>query len=344
MKKPSLVYVYRPLELIGAIEAREKFGIKNATLFIHYYKADIDTHKFLLKQYPNWDEVIWLEFEGNEYGEKLVKFLKKFRKKEYQFLLTRAFKSASYFVHNLKYEKMFLLDDGSATINIYKDLVNEKRLTNRFHLFKGEENNRIRSKQKKIMLKYIFQGICISKPVDYVNFFTFYDIKSNENCTVVKNDFHWLNSFKKKNVNVKEGAVYFIGTNFINAGILNYYDYLQTLIKVKEKYKTKNIYYLPHPNEDEGFSKLLESGLGYKIRKNKINVELSFMIENEVPEIVAGTASTALTTVSSLYGDILSVEYFNINMDKITRRNRKNLESIYQYQEKMLKKITLSYD
>lgn len=343
MNKQSLVYITRPLELIGAIEAREQFEIQNAILVINYDKVDVNTHQFLLKKYPNWKEIIWLEIDNNYYAARWVKLLKKLRKNDYEFFLTRSFRTASYFVHNLNYEKMFLLDDGSATINIHKSLLERKNLNNRFHLFKGEENDPIRSKQKKRMLKLWLQGINVSNPVAYVNFFTFYDIKSNEHCSVVKNEFKWLNNFKTNNIKKLEDVVYFVGNNVINEGVLKYYDYLQTLIKVKAYYHNKILYYLPHPNEDEGFSKLIES-LGFIIKKNKVNIELSFMIEREVPEIVTGTVSTALTTLSYLYGDQISIEYFDLNMDNVTKRWKKQIESMYSYQEERLKKISISYD
>lgn len=344
MKKQSLVYITRPLELIGAIEAREHFGISNAVLVINFDKVDVNTHKFLLEHYPVWDEIIWLELDGTYYGERWVQLLKKLRKNEYEYFLSRSFRTASYFVHNLKYEKMYLLDDGSATINIHKSLLKEKNLTNRFHLFKGEENDEVRSKQKKIMLRYWFRGVKVSGPVTNVNFFTFYEINSNDYCTVVKNSFTWLNRFKTDKIKIRKNVVYFIGNNAINEGVIKYYDYLETLIKVKEKFKNKELYYLPHPNENEGFSKLIESGLGYKIKKNKINIELSFLMENQVPEIITGTVSTALTTLSFLYGDMISVEYFNFNMNKISQRWFTQIKAMYEYQKEKLKEHVLNYD
>ena len=344
MNKQSLVFITRPLELIGAIEAREQFEIQNAILVINYDKVDVNTHQFLLKKYPNWREIIWLEIDNNYYAARWLKLLKKLRKNDYEFFLTRSFRTASYFVHNLNYEKMFLLDDGSATINIHKSLLERKNLNNRFHLFKGEENDPIRSKQKKRMLKLWLQGINVSNPVAYVNFFTFYDIKSNEHCSVVKNEFKWLNNFKTNNIKKLDDVVYFIGNNAIGEGVVNYYDYLETLVKVKSFYEGSIIYYLPHPNEAYGFCNFIEKYLGFNIKKNKVNLELSFLSEKELPSIVAGTVSTALTTLSYLYKDEFSIEFFNLNEEKIANRWKDQIKGMCAYQSERLIEQKLNYE
>ena len=119
---------------------------------------------------------------------------------------------------------------------------------------------------------------------------------------------------------------------------------METLIKIKEHYKGKEVFYLPHPNEDQGFCDFIENYLGFKIKKNKVNIELSFLIENQIPEIITGTVSTALTTLSFLYKDDFSVEYFNFNLNKISARWKKQIEGMFAYQKARLKENTLEYE
>ncbi|XKW97237.1 hypothetical protein R8G64_01765 [Tenacibaculum maritimum] len=68
----------------------------------------------------------------------MVKINPKAQKENYEYLFTRAFPIASYFVNNLNYNKLYLLDDGNATINIAKEFRDKKSLTKRFSLFKGK--------------------------------------------------------------------------------------------------------------------------------------------------------------------------------------------------------------
>lgn len=136
----ALFFISKPLELLGAIEAKTQFDIKNAVLVYSCKKnKDRATIEFLLKKEKIWNTVIFVKPKPY-YGLFWVRLIKKLQKEKYTYLFTRAFSTSAYFIHNLEFEKHMLLDDGTATIKIHKEFLKNKNLNKRFSLFGGLNN------------------------------------------------------------------------------------------------------------------------------------------------------------------------------------------------------------
>lgn len=337
----SLFFVSKPLELLGAIEARQQFQITDAVL-VYSCKEGTDkrTLQFLINKSPKWNTVIFVKNKPY-YGFFWVKLIRKLQKDTYQYLFTRSFAASAYFIHNLTYQKHYLLDDGMATITISKKFEIQKNLTKRFSLFKGLNKKGI--KYNLIIASYKVFNIAVEKKITTVNFFTFYTLPEVKNQTVVKNNMQWLNELKKKTTPKKENnTVYIIGTNVIGAKIIAPTDYLKTILLIKEYYPSKSIHYIPHIQEKNSFIEKLECN-NIIVQKNKYTIELDFLLNNTVPYHIAGTISTALITLKMIYGSATHVDYFNFDSSKISLKNNEILSDIHRYQKTYLNPITIQY-
>ena len=337
----SLFFVSKPLELLGAIEAKKQFNLTDSIL-VYSCKDNSDkkTIEFLIKNHSNWTEVIFVKHKPY-YGLFWVRLIHKLRKENYQYLFTRAFSAAAYFIHNLSYQKHFLLDDGAATIEISREFVENGNLTKRFSLFRGL--NKTGKKYALISFIYNVFNIYVEKEVNFVNFFTFYNIGASDKLTVVTNKMQWLKELSKTtSPTIHKEIVYVIGTDVIQCKILSENDYLNTIILIKEYYPTKKICYIPHLNEEDSFIDSIKEH-GISVQKNKFTIELDFILNNITPLHIAGTISTALISLKLIYGSQLKVDYFNFDSTKISAKNNENLNGVYDYQNKFINSIKIEY-
>jgi len=337
----SLFFVSKPLELLGAIEAKNQFNISESIL-VYSCKdnADKKTIEYLIEVHSDWSEVIFIKSKPY-YGLFWVKLIKKLQKNHYEHLFTRAFSTAAYFIHNLSYHKHYLLDDGMATINISKEFISNGNLTKRFSLFRGQDNVGL----KYTFISFIYKTfkIYVEKDVNSVNFFTFYSLEETQNQTTVLNKMQWLKQLKKPTSSIKsKEVIYVIGTNVVGAKILSLKEYLKTILLIKEHYPTKKICYIPHLREEDSFIDSIKEH-GISIQKNKFTIELDFILNNSIPYHIAGTISTALITLKKIYGDQIKVDYFNFDFSKISSKNHQTLVEIYKYQNKFINPIHLEY-
>ena len=337
----AVFFVSKPLELLGSIEAKKQFGLSRAIL-VYSCKEGIDkrTIEYLIEKAPIWDEVIFIR-KKPYYGYFWVKLIKRLQKEKFQYLFSRAFAESSYFIHNLNYNEHILLDDGSATINISENFKKDFNLTKRFSLFKGI--NKKGFKYDFITWLYSLYGIHVEKEVSKVSFFTFYDIHPTKNHMVYKNNMQWLNSMKSsKDVETIEDKVFIVGTNVLDEGILSESDYLETMFKIKAHYIDKDIFYIPHNNETDSVLKTLSDN-GITIKHNTFNIELDFLIANQIPCYIAGSISTALMTLKLIYGNSINVDFFTFNRNKIFPDQLEAIDVIYEYQDKYINKIEMVY-
>lgn len=336
----SIFFISKPLELLGAIEARNQFKIKDSVLVIKVSKSDEPTINYLIEKSGNWNTIIRTKRKSS-YGLSWLKLILRLQKEEYEYLFTRAFPIASYFVNNLKYNKLYLLDDGNATINIAKEFRDCNNLTKRFSLFKGKNKKGI----KYDFVKYIygFYGIKTEKLVKKIGFYTFYDLPNYPNQIIIENELNWFKSLKVNAIPQSSNKVYIIGTDIVGAGIVNLKGYLITLKKIAELYKEKELIYIPHGRELNAEIEEIKQHINCEIRRNEFNIELDFILRNEYPVHVVGTITTALITLKLIYKKDIRVEFFNFDESKVVKDKRNDIHEIYEYQKKYIDFVELNY-
>lgn len=325
--------------MLGAIEARKQFDVINTLLIIKSDRSQDSTINFLIKKSGGWNNIIRTK-KKTSYGISWIKLIKRLKKEKYKNLFTRAFPIASYFANNLNYEKLYILDDGAATIAIAKEYKNTGNLTKRFSLFKGK--NKVGFKYDLIQKIYALNKIKIDEDVIDVNFFTFYNLPNYENHEYVQNNFTWLHSLKNNSKREDDNKVYLIGTAVVNAKILFFEDYFTTLKRISEFYENKEIIYVPHRREISKDLKILEKELNFKIRRNKFNIELDFLLNDEYPTHITGTISTALITLKGIYKESI-IDFFDFDDAKVFENKKKDIKDIYDYQENYINYNRLDY-
>jgi len=335
--KKALFFVSKPQELLGAIEAREQFGISESTLLYSSKPGiDKDTIEYLIEKAGNWHNILFVKPKPY-YGYFWVSLLKKLKKEHYNYLFTRAFSASAYPIHNLNYDEHILLDDGAATINISKEFEAEGNLTKRFSLFKGL--NKEGFKYRTISWLYSLFGISVEKDLKTISFFTFYNIPEVTNQTIYKNEMKWLHSQKSEGaLKTIDDRVFVVGTDFCGAKILTPEQYLEELKRIKAQYLNKILVYIPHPRETSEFMDKLKE-LGFEIRINNFNIELDFLLSNELPTHITGTISTALITLKLIYGNSIKVDYLTINYDNVSKAHEDRLKNVYAYQKNYLTQV-----
>lgn len=337
----ALFFISKPLELLGAIEAKTQFDIKNAVLVYSCKKnKDRATIEFLLKKEKIWNTVIFVKPKPY-YGLFWVRLIKKLQKEKYTYLFTRAFSTSAYFIHNLEFEKHMLLDDGTATIKIHKEFLKNKNLNKRFSLFGGLNKSGL--KYDAIEFIYKLFKIKTDGEVNSVNFFTFFEINTTKNISVYPNKMEWIKQLQtSESLASEQDLVYVIGTNVINAKIVAQSDYLTTLLMIKQYYSPKKIIYIPHVMESEEFlNDLCKNGI--EIKHNKYNIELDFLLNGIAPRHIAGTISTSLISLKMIYGEPLNVDFFHFDKRKLNSKSNAIVKEIYEYQNQELNYVPLNY-
>lgn len=323
--------------MLSAIEAREQFSITHSTLLIRAKGKDKATILYLIERSGNWDNVRFVSTRSS-YGLSWIFLIRSLKKSFYDCLFLRAFPLASYFINNLNHNIFYLLDDGNATINIANEFREAMSLTSRLSLF-GLKKDKF--KYRLIEQVYKLFGIGVVNNIKKVNFFTFYELDPIANQNVVPNNFLWLNTLKSINkTKVLEDTVFVVGTNVVNALIISEEAYFNYLKRSKNHHrKFQKCTYIPHLRESEKFLKRIQLELGYEIRKTKYNLELDFLLQNEIPVHLTGSISTALLTMKLMYTSEINVTYMKFNQSTIQQSFSEDIERMYAFQSRYIRVI-----
>ena len=194
---------------------------------------------------------------------------------------------------NIQKEKLFLLDDGSKTVSIYK-----KYITDDFQVtYKIKE------------LKFLLLGLKV-KIRDKVNLFTYYDLESVNGNEVVKNHMTYFKSKYILTTKNEDDFIYFIGQPLNK--LLSRELHKSIIEKIINRYNKKMIYII-HRGEDNASLKHLndiDKSL-FELRDLGMPIELYFLKNSIYPSSVFSFYSTALATIELIY-DKCNIYYIKI--------------------------------
>ncbi|ABB43883.1 hypothetical protein Suden_0604 [Sulfurimonas denitrificans DSM 1251] len=308
----NLFVARSPLQVINAIEAVKHFKLTNNTLVLIYNRSTANTKqmRFLLSLLE-WEEVIHIE---DGYGSKILKYvnlIKKLRKERFNYIFVGEL-GVSYkmIIANIKKEKVFLMDDGTATIVYYNTFIKQDRY------------NKYNFKE----LRFLLFGLKI-KIRDKINLFTYFDLAPVHGNEVIKNN---LAYFKRKYLSnaIKENdIVYFIGQP---ADIFMDIDVYKKDIEALIKKFNKKIVYIPHRLEvykQQEAINSIESDL-FEVKKLDVPIELYFLQSDVYPMHIVSYYSTALVTLKFLF-DMCINEYIIVPKNSINEKRYEGIESCY---------------
>lgn len=326
----NLFIVSHPLQLLCAIEAKNKFNHDGSALvllnrnkniyifdkllkneyFNHIYRFNLDSQNVVCKLLMLLQLVFLIRFE--------LKFLK----------IDNQFTGSLSLIHkilflNIKSNKTILIDDGSATLNINKSFENLKNYP------------------KNIFYRFLLKmaGLKIDMDGKYFDMFTLFYEEDYSACsfirTIYKNNFVFI---KKKYTDIKEKSynmneVWIVGQPLSEHSILN--DVVSEILILKDVcyyYKTKNLktIYIPHRFDSLKKLSMIQKVLDIQVQSLNNMIELYFLSAFHLPNHLCTFCSTAGITIHKL-NESISVEMYRIDERYFHSTEKMNKICLLQY-------------
>lgn len=141
------------------------------------------------------------------------------------------------------------------------------------------------------------------------------------NYTYFKSTF---NTFKKVQ------NMYFIGSKVIDNGLTKE-SFENTLKQIVHETKIQNqqLIYIPHRYEDIEYLNKLSKKMDFKLKILDTIIEYNFIMEKTFPENISTIRSTAVDSLTTLFGDI-NVTIFKINQTILNENKKEEFELVYE--------------
>ena len=315
--KKNLIIIGSPLQLINAVEAVHFFKLENIVLVITFngllsnniqIEEQISSLRCeeIIKIYPS-SVSKFLQYL------KLIKYLQKYKfEKLFIGELGSAFRII---LANIDKEKVFLLDDGTATIVDYERSIKINKI-NRYSLKE---------------LRFLTFGLKI-KVKDKINLFTYYNLEKLPGFEVIKNNLEYMKKdFVLNNIDYDD-TIFFFGQPseiFSDKKELELY-----LYKIVNKFSDKKIFYIPHRSQTKDeINNIMLVNKNIKILEINMPVERYFLDNGIYPKYAISYISTALTTTKILFPEC-NVNYTKIKNPNLHLNDMKYLNYLYYYFEK----------
>jgi hypothetical protein len=297
--KKNLFIVASPLQFLNAIEAREYFKTSNNILILIYNsklnQVDFEQKQNILIE-SDWDEII--EYDLGKIAKKKrffeqVSLVKQLKKDSYEYLFSGDFGTIQQMImSNVKVDQIYLLDDGTASIVIYKKLQDKDFFQN------------ISFSKKMKLYRYFLMGLDY-KIKQNINFFTIYNLQTLDHIKVIQHNFSYLKEHALKECK-KTDSIYVLGQNIAEVGYIKEDVYLEYLHKIIEKFDG-NIIYKPHRSEKitKAYESLISDRFFIDKDISQGPIEISLITNKIYPSIVISFFSSALFSLDKIFDDSL---------------------------------------
>jgi len=279
----NLFIVRSPLQLINATEAKEHFKTKHNILMLMNNNQSDKKQLETVLSLSKWDEIIHYKPQKGSSLFQQVKLVRSLKHRAYHYLFSGDYGTINkMMMANLSAKAYYLIDDGTMSIEIHKQLQHPSTLP--------------WSKKMKLLRYRLFAlRTSMKKPL---NFFTCYDLSPLKGSKIIPNDYHYLQSvFQPKH---PSDDIYLLGQN-IDDKWLRPGAYLHYIKEIREYYKEQTIIYMPHRHEI--ISNELHALFDEKfvLRPNDIPIELYFLEKSIYPKHIISFTSSALFTLNKIY-------------------------------------------
>jgi len=308
----NLFVVRSPLQIINAIEAVKHFKLTNNTLVLIYNRSAANTKQMRhLLSLMEWEEIIHVE---DTYGSKILKYvslIKKLRQESFNYIFVGELGiSYKMIIANTKKEKVFLIDDGTATIVYYNTFI------------KKDKYNKYNFRE----LRFLLFGLKI-KIRDKINLFTYFDLPPAHGNEVIKNSLTYFKTTYLNNATKENDTIYFIGQP---ADVFMDIDVYKKDIETLVNRFNKKMVYIPHRLESQKQKEAIDSikSTIFETRKPELPIELYFLQSNIYPMHIVAYYSTALVTLKFLFDECTN-EYIRVPKNSINEKRYDGIESCY---------------
>ncbi|TAL60203.1 MAG: hypothetical protein EPN85_07685 [Bacteroidetes bacterium] len=344
----NLFLISTPLQLINVIEAKKELNISNESSVVIFmaYSINLTVIKKII------DPTLWKEiYFINEDLEALKKHEENFKKRRLFAVFRKAASNFSkikkivkqfervdnlivgyylnlenlHVMNSVKFNKLYLLDDGVATIDI------NNRRKNNWSFFK----NQSWELYFKMAFKKYFLNYRIKHP-PAACFFTIYDIKQGLNDQVIR---HTYKEVKKQIKGLsKTDEVFFLGGSYseVHPEMLIETEYFDYLSKISNYFKPKHLIYVPHKDESSEKLERIKSDLNITVRVIELPIELFLLNQKEMPKTISGMTTSALPNCKEIFGEEIEIVAIKINSEKVVNKSSLAvLDEVYGYFDKI---------
>lgn len=335
----NLFIIESPFQLLSAFEANYFFN--EESLLVIKYNGNVNNDEQLRKlknrmsNFKNLIEIrpIFCNFDSNI---QLLKLLKKFINKEKRYSKIfigdyRSFHMRKFF-DSLQSNECYLLDDGNATLDIFRyvDLKKDK------YYFSGIKGNIKKWVYRFELLLFKLNKYPICRKV---SFFTCFDIASENNFKLIKHNFEYIKTIEK----AKKGKnmVYFYGSNLELLDINNELE-LEYLKYIVDYYQKRNIdmVYIPHRNESQAKISNIKNKLSINIKINEYPAEIQLALDEDIPNHISSFVSSVLLTLPSIYY-FDSVVSFMFPLEFVKSKYRQEINTVKEEYKKHMQVVEL---
>ena len=325
--KPNVFVVDTPHQLLNAVEAVHSLQLKNNHLLVTRPKNGVQDKFTPLIKVDDWVTVsfpsVWIKPRhrvqkllgplANRWYCRCLHFLEvlalakvasRFRHVDRLFLGHYSTEWTPFMRHianTIKYNTLYLLDDGTDTIEI-----NRKR--HRSESNECEAPSGWCTIATHLRAKYWKWKLAEAR---YVTFFTIYDLDVRKGDQLIRNNYSYLQSLAPLQHMYLPDTVIFIGIcsadNYIEMNA-----HLEFLSKIKEYFAGKKIMYVAHPRDSASFVTRIREHLRCELWPSSSVIEYDLIVRGIKPKVVAGFVSSALITLARLMDADVEIVCFYI--------------------------------
>jgi len=338
VKTKNVFIIITPLQLINAIEYKEQY-LKESTntniLFVINYLEKTKEQIKQVLEFSQWDEVHFVFNHSVTYSSRIKGVL-------YHLLFSFYEKTAFNRINNIlvnqkpdfiaignyynricykllqkhNYSNAIVLDDGMNSMSITSIRGNEINQGKNHFLLKKF------TPKKKIELGLMGIG---NRPIERsITFYSSFIKAVDNNDRLVINGFHFFSSlFERKR---KGDFVYFIGSPFVELGIISQTTYFRFLDNIKNYY-SEPVIYIAHRLERDYNLEKIKTILSVKRLVNPIEIELIKL--DILPGKLASFYSAALITISKIFSNRIEVNSFLLPFEEVNKISKEMFIDVY---------------
>ena len=349
----NVFLIETPFQLLNAIEAKNYFELANNHLVIRLgVGLTREAFEPLIKQ-GDWDRVQYvtleyenLEFESRLLGKKLSDRVRGYRYEYQQYANRRKLDAIMnsfgrvkniflgnylkdwkqymrHFANNLRYESLYLLDDGTDIIQVNNERKNAplaKYNTKR----PGSWFSRIKAMYHETIIDWN------DKDAERVTFFTAYDLEVRDGDLLIRNEYRYLRKIAANTVPSDE--ILFLGQCLVEDRYMKDEFYLDYLRRIKEYFAGEKLVYVPHPRESSEIIDKIKKSLKLEIKRIHVPIEYEISIRGNAPKVLASFFCSALENCRVILGQHIKIKAFYLAPEHLLRLHA-NVRNIYEYFE-----------
>ena len=329
-------------QLLNAIEAKHRLGLRDCRLVVMVhrdyprsaYEVLVAPEEWAAVHYleridePEGPSGFWFRFGGSERlrGYFATLQLRKLRQRldelagsmvraERVFLGNYWVEYMRHFANVLPHDRLWLLDDGTATL-----LINDRRR-------QGQPLDRYESTER-VKVRLVNRALGMdTRQEPGLSFFTIYELETRAEDEVFRHDYAYLRSVAQGGEASDE--VFFLGQTLMDEG-LSREDYLEYLKKVLVYFAGEKLVYVAHKGEPADKVAYIENELGVPVRRFGVPIEYQLTFRRSKPKLLASFCSSALENCRVIFGTELQIRAFYI--DPVRCKTHPSLiRGIYDY-------------